>query len=197
MSELIPIGSIALAEQFRMRQTACTRGRKLLGTKLSLPIGAEMSDALVDRDCDYPNDFIVPTAGAAAALGLAGWLSMPMALPATMYSLFATVVPGAVAPVVPNNQAWVFFGVHVLTLNDPITVLQFLTGRAPGIPKATFDVEKLYDRLETSGYFTQPVVYEPQEICTVNIRSRVATVGVGARVVLDCVIIERGQVTLA
>lgn len=189
MSYLIPIGKIALSEQIRMRQQAVMAGKKLL---ISKSIASD-PDQLVDRDPEYITDFFPNNAAAAA--GLAGWLSMPLAVVGTPVSLLASNAPAAIVPQVPNNTAWVFYGAHVLTLNDPITELLFFTGIS-ALRKAQFDVEKLYDALETEGYFTQPIVYGPQDYVTINIRPRVAT-GVGCRVVLDTLVIEPLQVSVS
>ena len=122
---------------------------------------------------------------------------MPMAVAATNYSLFADNVPAALTPQVPNNQVWVFYGVHVNTIAPPSPVTQlFFNIGTSAIRKAAFDLEKLYDQLTQNGYFTEPVVYGPQDIVTVTIRSRIAT-GAGAQVVLDTLVLEPIQNTQA
>ena len=187
MAYLIPIANMSLADQERRRQTAVMAGRQAL---VDAAIVRNVTN-VVDRDADYPFDFVP----AATRAGLAGWLSMPLAVAATLYSLFADNVPAALTPQVPNNQVWVFYGMHVLTLNDPITQIFFSIG-VSAIRKAAFDVEKLYDQLTTHGYFTQPVVYGPQDVATVTVRSRLAT-GVGCRVALDAIVFEPIQNTQA
>lgn len=190
MSYLIPIKNLSLAEQERRRMQAVMSGRQAM-VDHRIVTGGDPAKVVVDRDADYPFDFVP----AATRAGLSGWLTQPLLAAATNYSLFADNTGAALTPQVPNNNVWVFYGVHVLTLNDPITQLFFATG-VSAIRKAAFDLEKLYDQETCDGYFTQPVVYGPQEIVTVQVRSRIAT-GVGCRVVLDTLIFEPIQTTQA
>lgn len=183
MSYIIPTGELSYSDQAGMRMQAVENGKRALKARANVVNP-------VDRDADYPVDF-VPVATRA---GLAGWLTMPLVAPAVNYSVFADNVPAALTPQVPNNNVWVFYGCEILTLNDPVTQLFFATGTAAN-RKAQFDLEKLYTKLETSGYFTQPVVYDPQEIVTALVRARLAT-GVGCRFVLFTIIIEPLQVSV-
>ncbi len=186
MAYLIPIGSMSYQTQQEMRQNAVISGKQALvqAAVVTSPQGS------IDRDAEYPLDFVP----AATRAGLSGWLSMPFVLAATVYSLFANNVPAALTPQVPNNAVWVFYGVHVLTAGQPATQLYFAYGNN-AIRRANFDLEKLYDKQETSGYFTVPQVYGPNDIVTVQLLSRIALgAGVGCRVALDTIIIEPNQV---
>lgn len=187
MSYLVAISQVSLADQQKQRTKAVMAGKQAL-------IDASVVknfDASIDRDPDYRIDFVP----AATRAGLVGWLSMPFAAAATVYSLLADNVPAALTPQVPNNAVWVFYGVHMLTLNDPATQLYFGVGNN-NIRKANFDLEKLYDQQETNGYFTNPVVYGPQDIVNISLLSRIALgAAVGCRCVLDSVIVEPNTVS--
>jgi hypothetical protein len=181
---LIPQANMPLADQMARRSQAVVAGiNELMKRKVIFD-----TKGAIDRDPEYRLDFIP----AATRAGLTGWLSMPLAAAATAYSLLADNVPAAQTPTVPDNAVWVFYGVHVLTLNDPITQLYFGVGNN-NIRKANFDIEKLYDQQTSSGYFTAPVVYGPQDIVVIQVLSRLAT-GAGCRVVLDSVVIEPNTV---
>jgi hypothetical protein len=152
-----------------------------------------LNPSIIARDADYVIDF-VPVATSA---GLAGWLSMPLAAVAGMYSLFANNVPVALTPQVPNNQAVIFYGVDILLADaagETVTFIQFGVGAANN-RRAQFDLEGLYGSMTTAGYFSQPVWYDPQETMNVQIRARIAT-GAGARVRLACLIAEPIQQTV-
>lgn len=193
MSYLIPTEEIALANQERLRQAATKAGmERALELKLASVGPIERYSGLVARDADYVTDF-VPVATSA---GLAGWLSMPLAAIGILYSIFANNVPAALTPQVPNNQVVVFYKVSVLTLAgpDPVSMLFFRTGVGANL-KAQFDLEALYGKMVSDGYFTKPVVYDPMEIITSQVEARVA-IGVGCRVRLGTLIIEPIQVTL-
>ena len=58
-----------------------------------------------------------------------------------------------------------------------------------------FDLECLYGGMNATGYFSQPVYYDPQAIVTCTVRARIAT-GVGARIRLASFVAERIQTTL-
>lgn len=170
--------------------------RKRLADKQAIPHTQaldKVNPAVIARDADYPNDFIP----AATRVGLAGWQSMPLAAVAGVYSVFADNVPAAQTPVVPNNQCWIFYGVTVL-LNDAaletLTQIRFSVGAAAN-RRAQFDLEIIYGGLTASGYFSQPVFYDPQETATVQVVARVATT-VAARVQLLTFIAEPIQTTV-
>jgi len=185
MSYVIPTSTISLSEQMRMRKVAADKGKAALANALSRSM-----DSLIERSPWYPVDFVP----AATRAGLGGWLSQPQAgAVGTAVSLLADNAFAALTPTVPNNNVWVFWGVHCLTLLDPVSRLNFFIGTGT-IPKQQYDLEVLQSKLETDGYFTQPMVYLPQDVVTITINFRVAT-GVAARIVLDAFVIEPEQVT--
>ena len=185
MSYVIPTSTLSLSEQQRMRQGAAQKGVATLALAIN-----RQPNTLLERQPYYPIDFVPAGAG---RVGIAGWLSMPLLAIGGVYSLIADGLGVALTPQVPNNAVWVFWGVHILTIGDPVSQLRFLTGTG-AIPKQQYDLEVLYSKLETDGYFTQPMVYMPQDIVTIQVVSRIAG-AVGARVVLDAFIIEPEQVT--
>lgn len=196
MSYVIPAEKLSLAQQERLRAGAERMARLRLAKKLAVTDLAALdlrTPAIIARDADYVTDF-VPVATQA---GLAGWLSMPLAAIAGMYSLFANNVPAALIPQVPNNQCWVFYGIDVELADaagETVTYIQFGVGLANN-RRGQFDIEGLYGGLSASGYFSQPVVYDPQEFANVQIRARIAT-GAGARVRLATFIAEPIQQTV-
>ena len=196
MSYIIPAENASLAAQERLRSGAERMAIKRLANKLAVPEAKAfdpVNPAIIVRDEDYVTDF-VPVATQA---GLAGWLSMPLAAIAGMYSIFANNVPAALTPQVPNNQAWVFYGIEVLLADaaaENVTFIQFGIGVANN-RRAQFGLEGLYGGLNASGYFSQPIFYDPQEIANIQIRARLAT-AVGARVRLMTFIAEPIQTTV-
>lgn len=196
MSYIILAEKLSLAQQERLRAGADRKARIRLARKLAIPEAAALdlvNPAIICRDADYVTDF-VPVATQA---GLAGWLSMPLAAVAGMYAIFANNVPAALTPTVLNNQAVIFYGVDILLADaaaENVTFLQFGVGQANN-RRAQFDLEGLYGGLTPSGYFSQPVYYDPQEIMNVQIRARLAS-GVGARVRLATFVAEPVQQTV-
>ena len=196
MSYIIPAEKLALASQERLRAGAERMARVRLARKLVVPEAQALdlqNPAIIARDEDYVTDF-VPVATQA---GLAGWLSMPLAVIAGMYAIFANNVPAALTPQVPNNQAWVFYGVEILLADaagETVTFIQFGVGAANN-RRAQFTLEGLYGGLSATGFFSQPVHYDPQETANIQIRARIAT-GAGARVRLMTLIAEPIQQTV-
>jgi len=201
MSYLIQTDEISLANQEKLRAMAVKAGKdRAFALRVATPgPGApgskEYYSTLVERDADYVTDFITWGAGAVA---LAGWGTLALAAVGTPYSVFADSTPVAVTPTVPNNTVVVFYKVSVLVtagvIADPVSMLWFRTGAAANL-KAQFDLEVLYSKLSADGYFTSPVVYDPQEIITATVEARVATAAI-CRVHLGSLVIEPIQVTL-
>ena len=188
MSYLIPTEEISLAEQYRMRKTAVDMGKARAAALWNQAPGN-----LTARDPDYGVDFILPTAAFAAS---SGWLTMPLNVIGTWYDVFASSVPAVVTPVVPQNQVWVFYKVAQLSVAgpDPVAGLQFRVGAAANL-RAQFDMEALYGKMVSDGYFSQPITYENPEVCQVQVECRIA-IAVGCRIRLGCLIIEPLQQTV-
>jgi len=187
VSYLIPTEEITLAEQYRMRQNAVTMVKARAAEKFA------MAPANIPvRDADYVTDFIP----AATSAGIAGWLSMPLVAVGLWYSVFADNVPAAITPAVPTNQVWVFYKVSQLTLAgpDPVSGLQFRIGAAANL-KSHFDMEALYGKTVSDGYFSMPVTYENPDIATIQVECRIA-IAVGCRVRMGCLIAEPLQATV-
>lgn len=196
MSYAILAERLSLSEQGRLRGAAERQARLRLAKKLAIDPMAAVDDknpAIIARDADYVVDFVP----AATSVGLPGWRTMPLAVAGTLYSVFANNVPAALTPQVPNNQSWVFYGLDILG-NDAavhsVSFIQFGIGSAAN-RRAQFDLDGLYGGLAVSGYFSQPVVYDPQEIATVMVRCDVPT-GVGGRIRLMTLIAEPIQQTV-
>jgi hypothetical protein len=187
---VIPTEEIALSEQSQRRRDAALAGKNRAAIKWSQSV-----ENLTARDANYVTDFIAPSALPVVA-GVGGWLSMPFAVVGNFYSVFANGTPAAISPVCPTNQLWVFYKVTILTVAgpDPAGILQFRTGAQFNL-KYQFDLENLYGKNVSDGYFSFPVTYENPEIATVNVSARVALLA-GCRVKLGCFIIETMQTTV-
>jgi len=197
MSYVIPTGELSLASQVKMRVIAEEAGKQMLYNRKIVtpppvpsaqnPNPQETAEA---RDADYAVDF-TPVATRVTT----GWLSMPLAVAGNRYSVFADITPAALTPQVPNNACWVFYGVTIIDTTQAIDEMYFAVGNGP-TPKANFDLEKLFSKMETDGFFSIPVVFVPQDIVTCTVKARLVT-GVGFRVALKTLIVEPLQVTNA
>jgi hypothetical protein len=187
---VLPTEEVSLSEQSQRRQAAVLAGKQRAAEKWKVSIAD-----LTARDANYATDFIAPSAFPVIA-GVGGWLSMPFLVVGAPYSVFANGTPAAIAPVCPTNQLWVFYKVSVLNVAalDEAGILQFRTGAQANL-KYQFDLENLYGKMVSDGYFSFPVTYENPEIATVTVTARVATLA-GCRVKLGTFIIETMQSTL-
>lgn len=132
------------------------------------------------READPVTDF---------GAGVGGALTMTLAAVGTQYSIFATAVPAALTPTLANNRVAVFYKIQIETAPVPVNQLAFREGAAAGTTYAVFDLEGLCSTIKPDGYFTEPVVYDPQKVMNIVVTARIATAA-QARVRLGCLIIE-------
>lgn len=86
------------------------------------------------------------------------------------------------APQLNINRLCVFYGVSIETVPIPVSWLIFRTGGAAGNVVAMFDLQPQNTRLAYDAFFSEPVVYDPQEVFAVQVLGRIA--GPAARVCL-------------
>lgn len=142
-----------------------------------------------------PEQLIVRQAQNIADFGTAldQWNTAALAVVGTAYSVFQAIA----APALATNKIAVFVGCGVETTPNPVSLLNFRQGAGGGTTYAQFDLERLNNLLEPEGYFSEPVIYEPNEVLNITVTARTAT-ALLARIQLMCYIIEPpGQVISA
>ena len=127
------------------------------------------------------------------AIVLDQWNTAPLAVIGIAYSVFQAVA----TPVMAANRLAVFYKVGIEAV-APINVsrLTFRSGGAAGNITGMFDLEQLVNRLETDGYFSEPVIIDPTTTYAVQVTCRVAS-GVFERVQLGCFIFEPAGTIIA
>lgn len=182
MGYIVQTDEVALSRQEKYRADSQKQGfEHALALSIATPGRADPSEPfngrysnLKSRAFDYVNDMVVPTSGAALAVGLAGWLSMPLAAIAGVYSVFANNTPAAIFPQVPNTQVWVFYKYCIpYVATFPVTYLTFTSGSAGQFRKDEFELEATYAKLSTDGYFSEPIVYDRAEFAGAFLRARI------------------------
>lgn len=181
MGYIVQTDEVALARQEEYRRDAIRAGyERALGLSIASP-GAANPDLeyngryshLKARSFDYVNDFCIPTIGAVLSAGLAGWLTAPLAVAGTPYSIFAGNTGVAFVPQVPNTQVWVFYKYCIpYAVNWPVTYLVLSAGNQGQFRKDEVDLEPAYAKLSTDGFFSEPVIYDKAEFCTITVRAR-------------------------
>lgn len=126
-------------------------------------------------------DFVAPTV-------LAEALTFPLGVVNTWYSCFQAVA----APQLLVGKLIVFYGICVL---PPIAVsyLQFLRGTNV---QALFDLQTQNTRLAFDAFFSEPVVFDPQDIFAAQVLCSAVT-GVAAQVHLHNFLFEKAGDVIA
>ena len=120
-----------------------------------------------------------------AAAALDQWRTAALAVIGTLYSCFQATP----APVLAADALAVFYKVGIETAPLPVSRLVFRSGGAAGNTVGIFDLEQLVNRLETDGFLSEPVVYDPSQTFAIQALCRIAT-GVFSRVQLGGLLFE-------
>jgi len=203
---LIPIGSMTLSDQKSYRLAALASGLERCQVKSigdlnsDIPGLASISDTgkrvqlIVNylmqgnwpRSVDVREWQNIADAGAA----LDQWNTAALAVVGTNYSMFQAIAAPTLAP----NKLAVFYGVITETIPVPVSRLTFRRGGAAGNTIGVFDLELLASRQELIGYFSEPVVIDPNSVFAAQAMARIAT-GVLARMQLMNFVFEpAGQI---
>jgi len=96
----------------------------------------------------------------------------------------------ALDPILPVGRIAVFYKVYDAAADPMATGCRFLLAAAT--TKASFFVQCLLDnKLEPEAWFSEPVIYDPQDTVNIDFYGRAATAGVGEELGYGCFIIER------
>jgi hypothetical protein len=129
------------------------------------------------------SDFVVPTA-------LPESLTAPLAVVSTWYSCFQAVA----APQLLTGKLLVIYGINITTVPIPVSYLQFLRGTNV---QAVFDLQTQNARLEFDAFFSEPVVFDPQDTFAANVLSITPALGGPAVVHLHNFLFEKAGDTIA
>ena len=99
------------------------------------------------------------------------WQSAALAAVNTFYTIFN----GVVTPTLNAVRIAVWYGVAVETAAFPVSRLTWRSGGAAGNIIAEFDLEQLINRLESIGFFSEPVIFDPTLPYSGTVRARIAT----------------------
>lgn len=113
----------------------------------------------------------------AAATALGEMVTAALAAVDTAYSCFQAVA----GPQLIVNRLVVFWGVSIETVPVPVHTLLFRKGGATGNVVALFDLQTQNTKLTYDTFFTEPVIFDPQDLFAAQVVARIAT-GVAARI---------------
>lgn len=153
-SYLIPIGDLSLDDRKSLRSNS---DEVLKSAALRLAIRDRLDDLII-RDTLPLTD-----------LGLAAtddWLVAGAGVASTelQYTSFA----------VPIDRCIVFFGLGVETAPPGISRVRLTLGAASSQVRGEFQIEQLYSRLESAGYFSESILFTRQETTRIMVMPRIA-----------------------
>jgi len=208
LNYLLPIGSMSLSDQKRYRMMAVAAGIERASQKAIGNIADEVPgiagvadrNARVNAIMKYLEAGNVPASidirefqplldGGAV---VDAWVSAVIAAVGGVYAILA----GVLAPVMPANRLGVIYKVGVETAPPPVSRLTIRSGGAAGNIVGVFDLEQLVNRLETEGFFSEPVVIDPNITYAMQVTGRIAAAAL-ARVQLGFLIFEQAGQTIA
>ena len=172
MSYIIPTDELTIQEMTAMRGRAQVAAKLRASRLLNVP-----ESSLEFRHAETVADFGCATDQ---------WNTTPLAAVNTAYSVFPAAAGN---PVLGVRRIAVFYKCGVETVPSPVSLLSFRQGAAAGTTRAVFDLEQLVNKTQVDGYFSEVVVYDPQEVLNIVVTCRIAT-GLLARVTLGCWIVE-------
>lgn len=128
----------------------------------------------------------------AVATALDEMVTAPLAAVGGAVSCFQAVA----APQLLVGRLCVFYGVSIETVPIPVSYLLFRKGGVAGNIQARFDLQTQDTRLAYDALFSEPIVYDPQDVFAVQVICKIAT-GVAARVHLHNFLFEPAGTTIA
>lgn len=103
---------------------------------------------------------------------------------------WAMMYLGPADPILPVGRVATFYKVYDAAANPMATAVRFLLAAAT--TKANFFIQCLIDnKLEPEAWFSEPVVYDPQDTINIDLYGRAATPAGGEEIGFGCFIIER------
>jgi hypothetical protein len=172
-SYLIPVGDLSLDDRAMIRSGI---DPLLIKQALDLSIAPDDSTLLV-RDTLPNTDFGVGIGGPAVGAGTAeDWLDQIAGVAGAEHQYFVAVLA--------NDRCVGFYGISAESAPPSISRVRLTLGAASAQTRGVFQLEQLYSRLETAGYFSEPVIFKKQETVRVMVMPRLGYAILTERLVL-------------
>lgn len=183
MSYVIPTNELTLNDIRTYKADALSAGiKRAMGKGI-----APGQEELVWREM-YPSFDLGALVTAAAGWALNYYVTPAAVGAGAWVSVFG--LAGATDPILPVGRVAVFYKVYDAAANPQATAVRFLLASAT--TKASFMIQELIDnKLESEAWFSQPVVYDPQDTVNIDFYGRAATPAGGEELGFGCFIIER------
>ena len=184
---IIPVGSMTLTDQKDYRINAISAAierasqKKIGSISDEIPGYSQLASRqqridqvtswLKQGNTPASIDVREPQPGLDFACTVDDWQTPALAAVNTFYTIFN----GVVTPTLNAVRIAVWYGVAVETAAFPVSRLTWRSGGAAGNIIAEFDLEQLINRLESIGFFSEPVIFDPTLPYSGTVRCRTAT----------------------
>ena len=180
MSYIVPTNELTLGDIKNFKIAAIKAG---IDRALALGL-ARVETELVVRTAfpftDFPNGWVIEEYRN-PAIAAVGWGSV----------FDAGAVP-AFAPVLANSKVAVFYKFADYDQNPAITAVRFRVGGTGATTKATFFLQlETNAKIEPDVYFTEPVVYDPQDTVYIEAYYNAIIGALTEQFAFGCFLIER------
>lgn len=176
-SYLVPVDNMTLTDQRTYKLKAIEAG---VGRMMELALVTSVDDLLVR--------LIRPKADLGVGVGAAAEENWRFNL------TIAGLNPGAITQIArPANEIVVFFGIDNWDASPEVTIVTFRTALTGGTTKMMVDTQICRGYLNSAGFLSEPVVYDPQEDIYVDIAAD-AISGTQQCIFNGYIITKRGQV---
>ena len=178
MSYVVPTNELTLGDI-----KAYKNGAILAGIARALALGlARDEKELVVRQALPATDF-----GAPAGYVLEEYRNQAMAA-----GVWTLLFDGGAAPVLANNRLAVFYKFANYSVAPTMPAIRFRIGPTGASTKATFHMQlDTGSKIEPDVYFTEPVIYDPQDTLFIEGYSTVGIGALGEAFAFGCFIVER------
>jgi hypothetical protein len=166
-SGIIPSGDLSIEDRRRFREDALT---SLQHRAINVKRIGNNPDEIVIRDIIPDTDL---------GLGQRWWITA---------ALVAGVVSNYINAALAAFRAVVFYGVNVESAAPACSHIYFRSGPAGATTRGLANLECLYTPMESDGYLSKAVLYDPQETVFIQLWPRIASAG--ERVILRGAVAE-------
>ncbi len=189
MSYVVPTNELTLTDIKMFRSAAIEAG---ITRALALGI-ARSRDELVVRGALPFTDF----GGAAIGWTIEQYRN-PVIAAAGWGSAFDAGALPAFAPTLANSKVAVFYKFADFTAAPVVTGVRFRVGGTGATTRASFFQQlEMGAKLEPDVYFTEPVVYDPQDVVYIELYYDAAQAALAEQFAFGCYIVERLGATVS
>jgi len=179
-SYIIPTSELTLSDKKSFKEATLKAG---MARAIFKSIGAnenELTFRGIRPSIDLPTAFAAgdrwifpaPAAAVAAAFTVTNWIN----------------------ELLPRNRVLAIYGISVESAAPEVSLVTFRSGAGgQGRTAGMFEIEGIYDYMDTVGFLSEPITYDPDETVFIQVTNRIAVGAAGTILKLQGYIIEAKQ----